>query len=517
MQPFDLNCMLGPTNTDREASFRTPEGLLAEMDRCGITEALVYASQARMAHPEDGNRLLMKTIQGYDRLHACWVVMPPGTGEQPAPKNLVAQMREQNVRAVRMFPAEHNFPLLERSLRPLLEALAEAQIPLLIDSGRTGWSQITLDWRSVFEIAETHPNLPLVLLREGGSTARVLFGVWDTFPNLYLETSYIQESRIVEEITERFGHERLLFGSGLPAYDAGGPLGVLNGAQVPQPLRAAIAGNTARRLFGLPEVESGKTPAWPCGSNGFRIFDIHGHIGRWDRKYYRDWSAEQMVERMNQVGVERFAISDILAIGPDYQAGNNRIGEAVKAFPNRLIGYVVYNANYESEMAAEMARGFDELGCRGIKLHCGLHEVSTEAPGYRLAFQTAQERACPVLCHVHQGPSPQFLSDLLADHPDMKFIYAHIGGGDRESLKRFVSIANERNNLFFDLGTSGMPRGTLHWLVKQVPLSQILYGSDHPLNGFTFQLGRVLYADISEELKRMILWDNAARIFGIAK
>ena len=78
-----------------------------------------------------------------------------------------------------------------------------------------------------------------------------------------------------------------------------------------------------------------------------------------------------------------------------------------------------------------------------------------------------------------------------------------------------MEVAQERPNLFIDLGVSGMPRGTLAWLVKQVPPAQIVYGSDHPLNGFTFQLGRVLHADISDALKRIILGDNAAKIFGV--
>ena len=72
-----------------------------------------------------------------------------------------------------------------------------------------------------------------------------------------------------------------------------------------------------------------------------------------------------------------------------------------------------------------------------------------------------------------------------------------------------------RPNLFFDLGVSQIPRGTLAWLVEQVPHEQILYGSDHPLNEFTFQLGRVIYADIPDNVKRAILWDNSARIFDI--
>lgn len=58
VRPFDCNVMLGPTNTERVPSFRTAEALLAEMDRVGIAEALVYASQARMAqHPVEPSTL----------------------------------------------------------------------------------------------------------------------------------------------------------------------------------------------------------------------------------------------------------------------------------------------------------------------------------------------------------------------------------------------------------------------------------------------------------------------------
>ncbi len=58
-------------------------------------------------------------------------------------------MKRLGVRAVRMFPGEHFFPLLERSLRPLLLALAQAHIPLLIDTDRESWAEPRLDWGEI--------------------------------------------------------------------------------------------------------------------------------------------------------------------------------------------------------------------------------------------------------------------------------------------------------------------------------------------------------------------------------
>ena len=133
------------------------------MDRLGIGDALVYSSQARMGDPAAGNRFLLDQIRDHPRLHACWVVLPPGTSQQPPPEDLVSQMKSLGVAAVRMFPEEHFFPLLERSLRPLLRALAQVHIPLLINTGRESWAQLRLDWREIFALAESHPQLPLVL------------------------------------------------------------------------------------------------------------------------------------------------------------------------------------------------------------------------------------------------------------------------------------------------------------------------------------------------------------------
>lgn len=105
------------------------------------------------------------------------------------------------------------------------------------------------------------------------------------------------------------------------------------------------------------------------------------------------------------------------------------------------------------------------------------------------------------------------MQSILSDYPDIKFIFAHLGGCNKNLLSRFLDVTNDCPNLFLDLCVSVILRNTLAWLVERVPVEQILYGSDHPINEFSFQLGRVLYADIDDSTKQNILWDNAARLF----
>ncbi|MBM3459064.1 MAG: hypothetical protein FJX77_11105, partial [Armatimonadetes bacterium] len=117
MRLFDANRMLGRRSIYTHLPPRgvpaaeAPEGvtvpeLLRELDREGIAEALVYHAMAVDGHPWEGNRRLMAEIQGQPRLHPCWVLLPT-TGEMPAPRELVAQMRQEGVRAARLCPLRH--------------------------------------------------------------------------------------------------------------------------------------------------------------------------------------------------------------------------------------------------------------------------------------------------------------------------------------------------------------------------------------------------------------------------
>jgi len=497
--------MLGQTATRSENPFDSADDLLAEMDKVGITESLVYSSHAYQAHPSDGNENIIKAVSGSDRLHPCWVLLPPTTDELPKPDKLIMEMRDANVRAARLFPVAHKFPFSRLVLGELFEALEEERIPLFVDTGRSHWSAITLDWQEVFAICETFPQLPVVLIREGGTTQRILYGQWQHHPNLYLETSYLQVPECLDYISQKFGAERLLFGTNMPIHAPGGPMAMIELSHLSSTQQSQIAGNNLRRLLRLPENQPTSAKKYKL-----RIFDAHGHLGHWEPVYCPVGTVDETIASMDLFNIEKFAISDFLALGSDYYGGNTRVGEAVRKYPDRIAGYAVYNPNYESKMADEMKRCFDELGMTAIKLHCGTHSASVEDRRYRKAFAFANERHAPML--VHGGPSAGFLRELLSDHPNLYFILAHVGGSKIGGMG-LIEVAREFPNLIFDLAASVCHRGFLAWLIEQLGSEQITYGSDFPIMGFGWQLGRVLHASISEQDKQKILFDNANRIF----
>lgn len=241
---FDANCMLGRTIAPKAGFPLAVDELLEVMDHFEIAEALVYHAMGKEFHPADGNLVLLDEIAQSDRLHPMWVVMPSHTGELPDEETLVGQMLSKNVRAARVFPHAdcHNFSLRQWGSGKLLRALETARIPLFVD-------QEQIDWDALHDLCRHHPELPLVITSLGYRLDRLLYPLCERFNNLHVELSSYCGHRGIEDLTERFGAERLLFGTRLPHFTPGSAVAVLSYAGISQTDKRLIAGDNLRNLL----------------------------------------------------------------------------------------------------------------------------------------------------------------------------------------------------------------------------------------------------------------------------
>ena len=246
---FDANCQLGPSDLTVSDAPTSVARLIAEMDRYGIGEALVYHSSAGGYNPGVGNANLAAEISGIHRFHGCWVVFPHHTDEIQAPGLLIDRTLAAGTRAVRMFPARHRFLLSHWTANELLAKLSEHQLPLFLDYDRTHWAENVVDYDSVFRICREFPSLPLILVREGIGSARYLYPLLEKCNNLHIETSYYQAPRGLEDISTKFGSRRLLFGTGLPTYEAGPAISMLLHSEIPFAEKRMVAGDNLRGLL----------------------------------------------------------------------------------------------------------------------------------------------------------------------------------------------------------------------------------------------------------------------------
>jgi predicted TIM-barrel fold metal-dependent hydrolase len=250
---IDGNVFIGRSNGGslNAADGLTAEALLAEMDRVGVAEAVVYHVVAREYAPSVGNQMLVDAVRSHPRLHPAWLVLPPFTGELPPSDELVDRMRDEGVRVARMFPSteslDHRYALREWCVGPVLTALEGARIPLQLDYGlfRRGEPP----WDDIVEVCLHHPDLPVILMDVQGRNNRTLYALLDRFQQLSIQTAGLNVHRGIEDVCRRFGADRLVFGSGFPAAGMGAARFDLDRAIISDAERAAIGAGNLRRLL----------------------------------------------------------------------------------------------------------------------------------------------------------------------------------------------------------------------------------------------------------------------------
>jgi len=158
-------------------------------------------------------------------------------------------------------------------------------------------------------------------------------------------------------------------------------------------------------------------------------------------------------------------------------------------------------------------------GAVGIKLWVALKEKDRGLDRTRELIAHAAERNLAVLIHTfnHTDPCPfgeidigEFAS-LAEAVPDARLVAAHAGGNWRESIGVLAGMPNA----CVDVCGSFPARGMVEALVEDLGADRVLFGSDMPGRSLSSQLAKVMLADLSVEQKELVLWKNAARVFGL--
>jgi hypothetical protein len=219
------------------------------MARLGIDRALVSHTLAQSYDPAHGNRALREAIAGDAQLYPCWTLLPLSCGEMGTLDELTGQMAAEGVRAVRFYPRDHTYALDKWQCGDLLDALAERRYVVLLDLDQ-------IEMSGIEAICHAWPDLALVLTKTSYRQTRPLLALLQGHKNLYCDLSLFIMYLGVEEVLSRFGSERLLFGTGLPLCDPGGPIARLAYTDAPQADIDAMSHANLERL--LAQVRLGK-------------------------------------------------------------------------------------------------------------------------------------------------------------------------------------------------------------------------------------------------------------------
>jgi predicted TIM-barrel fold metal-dependent hydrolase len=253
-----------------------------------------------------------------------------------------------------------------------------------------------------------------------------------------------------------------------------------------------------------------------------KAIDIHGHFGLYDRG--AGGLSDQMMSGSIEVIRRRAQAADIcltvvsalhalIPYGGDVLRGNEDARQVAEQYSDIRFWAVLDPRILESYKQVEAL--LTHPRCKGIKIHPTEHAYEIRDYGDKI-FEFAANHQVLIMTHSGcPGSFPEDFIRLANRYPNVSLILAHLGNSVDGNLARQVhALKRSRNgNVYIDTSSaSSIHSGLIEWAVSQIGARHLLFGTDTPLYFAACQKARIEYAEIDEEAKRAILFENAAQL-----
>jgi predicted TIM-barrel fold metal-dependent hydrolase len=242
------------------------------------------------------------------------------------------------------------------------------------------------------------------------------------------------------------------------------------------------------------------------------IIDSHAHMGK---GYYMDdpiqsnIPVERVLKMAREAGVDKTIIFPVNY--PEYSGAMEEVYDAVKRYPDELIGYARVNPENEGAMHT-LQKAIEEFGFKGLKLHPGNDKWKVNSPHTRKILEKCIDYKIPVLF----DPVVQLddIFSLIGEYPELIFIIAHMGGFyNWKLMEKCIQLAEKQANVYLDT-----PFALVHVMLKEAALripDKLLMGTDSPAIHPAVEIMKIKSLGVGKETEDKILGGNIARLLNL--
>jgi predicted TIM-barrel fold metal-dependent hydrolase len=237
---------------------------------------------------------------------------------------------------------------------------------------------------------------------------------------------------------------------------------------------------------------------------------------------------DQMLEEYSMAGVDKLVLFawDAETTSHRPRVTNEFVSKISAKHPDRIIGFASVDPHKKSAVK-DLEHAIQDLKLSGLKLHPQVQAFEPNERDYYPLYSKCLEYDVPITFHTGstywgaglQGgggvklrySNPMMLDDVAADFPDLKIIMAHPGWPWQDEQ---LAVAMHKENVYVDLsGWSPKYFSPLlvTYMTRMIP-HKFLFGTDYPMLSPKRWLQDFDRLEISEEVRRMVLRDNAKRL-----
>lgn len=286
---------------------------------------------------------------------------------------------------------------------------------------------------------------------------------------------------------------------------------------------------------------------WKKGlKTGRKVFDVHNHIGAMkaypyygaaepiDPTVFQDPDRESKIRQMDLLGVDRAIVMSNYGIPDPAQPFtlNPVVLDACAKADRRILGGVWFSPMAKMKEATLNAMTLaGEPGVKVLKATCLLggtwnpEEWDEEtASMWSQVIETAEKYGH--VLHLHTSPGggsdiSNCIKFIRAFGKRVKVHAVHAGGGVSGHIKfvpEFFKLIREGYQVYTD--TSWAVGFGVRYLLDEIEKQgighdRVMFSSDEPWSDFWSEFYKIEGAEISEELKNRIFWDNAEQLYGV--
>jgi predicted TIM-barrel fold metal-dependent hydrolase len=205
---------------------------------------------------------------------------------------------------------------------------------------------------------------------------------------------------------------------------------------------------------------------------------------------------------------------------------NEEIAEVARANADVLIAFGSVDP-HRPDAVERAERLIRDHGVRGFKFHPNIQAFFPNDRAFYPLYEAIQAAGLPALFHTgHSGigsglpggggirlkySNPMYVDDVAADFPELAIVLAHPSFPWQDEA---ISVALHKRQVYIDL-SGWSPKYFPEQLVRYANTllrDRVLFGSDYPMITPDRWLADFEQADFKDEVRPLILKDNAARL-----
>ena len=272
----------------------------------------------------------------------------------------------------------------------------------------------------------------------------------------------------------------------------------------------------------------------------YKIFDIHTHIYPsavaqkavdslsifydFDNRYHFRPSGKGTFEDLRE-SCDKYNVCGCLMLcvatnAKQVEHVNDFMADVVKSNTSQdftPVGFAGIHQDFP-EIGKEAER-IASIGLKGIKIHPDIQRVNIDDKRL-MALYEAIEGKMPLYLHMgddredFQFSSTDKLVKIKKRFPNLEVVAAHLGGYTAWDK---IGLLTDFDKIWFDVSSSLWVIDSTYakQIIEELGTKRVKYGTDYPVAYANEELDRFMKVELDEEVRKDILYNNAARFLGL--